>query len=283
LLLHDIVGREGLQSAVRLNATGRYLGMFVGPYVGSVLLLWLGPPYGLFANALIYLPLTLWLWKAPYGPRFRTQQQAPAVAVRNVRDVIDSIGHIGRYPVIATVTMLSAGAAFFVGNAYQAQMPEFASDLGHGDADFTYSMLLAADAAGALFAGLALESFGLLRPHPRTALILAFLWCVALGSFALTPIYSVALILLFAAGFLELSFNSMSQALVQLHAPPEMRGRMIGVFSMAAMGMRTFSGFTIGVVGASFGIHWSLALSTGIVAILVVVLLTRSAYTRAIN
>jgi len=29
-------------------------------------------------------------------------------------------------------------------------MPEFASDLGHGDPDLSYSMLLAADAAGAL-------------------------------------------------------------------------------------------------------------------------------------
>lgn len=276
LLLHDIVGREGLQSAVRLNATGRYLGMLAGPYLGSLLLLMLAPAYGLFLNALIYLPLTLWLWKAPYGPRFRTQPSAPAAAVRSFRDVADSINHIGRYPIIATVTMLAAGAAFFVGNAYQAQMPEFAADLGHVETDFTYSMLLGADAAGALFAGIALERFGALKPHPRTALVLALLWAIALGSFAMASFYPLALVLLFCAGFLELSFNSMSQTLVQLHAPPEMRGRMIGVFSMAAMGMRMFSGVTVGVVGAAIGIHWSLALSTLMVTSLIVILLSRT-------
>ena len=276
LLLHDIVGREKLQSAVRLNATGRYLGIFLGPAVGSGLLLAMGPAFALFANALIYLPLTLWLWKAPYGPRFRSEQSGPVVGVRSIRDIVDSIGHIGRYPTIATMTLLAGGAAFFVGNAYQAQMPGFAFDLGHGDPGVLYSMLLAADAAGALTAGIALESIGLLQPRARTALILALLWCIALGGFAMMPIYSIALCLLFAAGFLELSFNSMAQTLVQLYAPPEMRGRMIGVFSMAAMGMRLFSGISVGVVGAALGIHWSLFLSTSMIGLLIATLLVQT-------
>jgi MFS family permease len=173
------------------------------------------------------------------------------------------------------MTLLAGGAAFFVGNAYQAQMPGFAFDLGHGDPGVSYSMLLAADAAGALAAGIALESFGLLAPNPRSALILALLWCFALGSFALMPIYPVALLLLLAAGFLELSFNSMTQTLVQLHAPADMRGRLIGVFSMAASGMRMFSGLTVGLMGQVLGIHWSLAISAGLVAALTGLLLSK--------
>lgn len=34
LLLHDIVGPEHLQSAIRLNATSRWLGLLMGPAVG---------------------------------------------------------------------------------------------------------------------------------------------------------------------------------------------------------------------------------------------------------
>jgi MFS family permease len=276
LLLHDIVGRDGLQSAVRLNATGRYLGMFLGPAVGSGLLLALGPAYALLCNALIYLPFTLWLWKAPYGPRFRGEQAAPAMAVRRIGDIVGVIRDIKHYPVVATMTMLSGGAAFFIGNAYQAQMPGFATDLGHGDPGISYSMLLAADAAGALFAGVALETFGLLRPAPRTALVLALLWGVALGSFALVPVYPLALLLLLVAGFLELSFNSMSQTLVQLHAPAEKRGRILGVFSMASLGSRMFSGFSVGILGQMVGIHWSLAVSAALILLLTMTLLSRS-------
>jgi hypothetical protein len=36
---------------------------------------------------------------------------------------------------------------------------------------------------------------------------------------------------------------------------------VIGLFSMASMGLRAFSGVTVGVVGGLIGVHWSLALS----------------------
>jgi hypothetical protein len=36
---------------------------------------------------------------------------------------------------------------------------------------------------------------------------------------------------------------------------------VIGLFNMAALGMRAFSGVTVGLLGALIGIHWSLALS----------------------
>jgi hypothetical protein len=50
---------------------------------------------------------------------------------------------------------------------------------------------------------------------------------------------------------------------------------MIGVFSMAASGMRMFSGFTVGLLGQMLGIHWSLAIGAGLVAALIGVLLSK--------
>jgi hypothetical protein len=79
--------------------------------------------------------------------------------------------------------------------------------------------------------------------------------------FARANFFPLAIGLLCVAGFVELAFNSMAQALVQLHAPDEMRGRVIGVFSMSALGLRTFSGVSVGLLGAVIGIHNSLALS----------------------
>jgi MFS family permease len=78
---------------------------------------------------------------------------------------------------------------------------------------------------------------------------------------------------LFAAGFLELAFNSMAQALIQLNAPNEIRGRIIGVYSMASLGARTFSGVSVGLVGGLIGIHFSLALSALVLIALLALLL----------
>ena len=80
------------------------------------------------------------------------------------------------------------------------------------------------------------------------------------------------LALLFAAGFFELSFYAMAQTLVQVHAPPPLRGRVIGVFLMFSLGMRAFSGVTVGLGGSFMGVHWSLAASAGLVLVAILAL-----------
>jgi len=261
MLLYDIVGPEDLESAVRLNAMSRYLGVLVGPAVGGVILLALGPAPGILLNTVFYLPLVLWLVNAPYGPRYRAGAPGPSRAVRGLGDIVQTVRDIRPHSVLVSMTLLAGAASFFVGNAYSSQMPGFAADLGHGDPGVSYSLLLAADAAGGFLGGIVLEGGGWLPPRPRTAIVLAMLWCAALASFSLANSYVLAVGFLFAAGFLELSFNAMAQSLVQLNAPVDKRGRVIGLFNMASLGLRAFSGISVGLFGSLVGVHWSLALS----------------------
>lgn len=267
LLVYDIVGPAELQSAVRLNATARYLGTLLGPAVGSALMLTCGPVAGICLNAAIYLPMFLWLWKAPYGPAFRAAGAAPRAALHGLTEILATVRAVIGNRTILAMTLLAGLVSLFIGTAYQAQMPGFAQLLGHANPGIAYGALLGADAAGALAGGLMLESLGLLQPRAGTAVTLAVGWCVALGSFALTSSYPLALLLMFAAGFIELSFSAMAQTLVQIHAPAQIRGAVLGVFGMASMGMRTFSGLTIGVLGQSIGVRGSLAASAGTLAL----------------
>ncbi len=262
LLVHDIVGPEQLQSAVRLNATGRQLGMLLGPAIGGLLMLALGPAWGILVNALIYVPLLVWLWKAPYGHRAKGRPSKPVPKrLGGLSDVPAVMRDVAGNRTLVSMILLAGCASLFVGNAYQAQMPQFASHLGHGQAGMTYSILLGADAAGALVAGIVLESRGLLRPDPRTAFVLTLLWCLCIGGFAMAPSYGIALALLFAAGFFNLAFNAMAQTLVQLNAPDAIRGRVVGLYGMSSLGMRAFSGITVGMLGSLIGIHYSLTIS----------------------
>src|SRR5206468_11950419 len=80
--------------------------------------------------------------------------------------------------------------------------------------------------------------------------------------------YYLSLALLFCGGTLNLAFYSSAQTIVQLLAPAELRGRLIGLFSMSALGLRAFSGVTVGIVGGVIGIHRSLGFSA--IALLVV-------------
>src|SRR5262249_16295763 len=175
---------------------GGMAGVGVAPAGGGAFMRALGPPLGILLNTVFYLPLVLWLVNAPYGPRFRKGAPPPRRAVRGLADIVLTMRDIAGDRVIVSMILLGGGASFFVGNAYQAQMPAFALDLGHGDPGVAYSLLLAADAGGALIAGMLLESRALLAAKPRTAIILAVLWCCALMGFSLATVYPLALALL---------------------------------------------------------------------------------------
>jgi MFS family permease len=273
IILYDLVDREVLPSAVRTLATTRYVGLIVGPGVGGGLMLWLGPEYSLLVNCLFYLPNVIWLINAPCGPKFRPPHMSPpARPFRGFHDLFHTLAEVRKNKQVMLLLLLSAGASWFVSNSYQAQMPGYAHDLGHGDPGMTYSLLLAADAMGALCAGLLWEYLGQRsKPTSGRAMGYALVWVVSLAVFALSDSYALSLLVLFIAGFAELTFNAAAQTIVQLKAPLEIRGRVIGLFNMASLGLRFGSGIMVGLLGGAIGNHWSLFVAcAGFVVFLVV-------------
>ena len=258
LLLHDLVDGRDLQSAIRLNSTSRQLGVLLGPGIGGGLMLLLGPPIGLLVNAAIYLPLMIWLFRAPARQR---ESHGANRGIGSFRGAFDAFREVSANKTIVSMILLAGCSSFLVGNAFQAQMPEFAHDLGTEKADIGYTTLLAANAAGAFVGGIVLESRNLLRASPRNAIIITILWCMSVIGFATATDFKVAVSMMLVAGFLNLTSGAMAQTLVQLQSPVHLRGRLIGLYNMSLNGMRSFSGVTVGMLGALIGVHWSLALS----------------------
>jgi MFS family permease len=281
LLLEDVVGTESLPIAVRLKATAKNLGILCGPAVGSAFLIGLGPVYGIFANVLLYLPLTIWLLRVPYtghlreAPGTRRPRLTVAEAARVLLEVRDS-------PVIIAMVALGGVSALLVGAALGPQMPEFAHDLGVDEAGWMYGLFLTANAGGAVIGGLLLEGSGLLKPDARTAIGATVIWGIALLAFAASSSYPISLVLLFIAGVAMLAAQSIAQTLVQLLAPVEKRGRVIGLYSMASNGLKIGSGVSVGILGAFISIRWSLGVSGLILcaAALGLLLLVRGANAR---
>ncbi len=271
LVIHDIVGIEHIGSAVRLNATSRQLGMLFGPAVGAGLMLLLGPSLALVANVLIYVPLTIWLLYVPYtGHLHKTGSAKRVITLKDAFRVFREVAH--NRPIV-TMVMLGGSASLFVGNSFQSLMPAFATDLGAGAANFAYSALLMATAAGAVCGGFLLEGKGWIQAKESSAIWCAIGWCAAIGMFALSRNYYLSVALLFLGGILNLAFYSSAQAIVQLKAPDHLRGRLVGLFSMSAQGLRAFSGLTVGMMGSIVGIHLSLASSAVVLLVLTIALL----------
>ena len=264
LILHDMVGKVQLGSAIRLNASSRYLAILLGPAIGGGLMLLLGPAWGLLTNVLLYLPFTIFLLITPYTGHVRDADRPRRPLRLGLGELVALVGEARADHRLMTMILLGAATSFFVGNAFQAQMPEYAHRLGATEAKVWYSILLAANAAGALLGAIVLESLDL-PPSARAAILCAGAWAVTLLLFPIAPNYVVAVVLLALSGAFNIAFTSMAQTLVQLLAPPDIRGRMVGLFNTAMLGLRAGSGVTVGLLGAAIGVHWSLMLSAALV------------------
>lgn len=265
LMLHDFVGQRELPSAVRLNATARSLGILFGPVVGSVLLLGLGPTAGIFANIVFYLPLTLFLFRTKFTGHTRDARLA-----RTRVGLVDSLrvlGDVRSNHTLVSMIVLAGLGSFFIGTSLQTAMPIFAHALGAGGAGIAYGVLLFANGAGGVIGGILLEVTGQIRPNVKAAVLSTALYGVTTLVFAFTASYPVALIMLVISGAANLASMSISQTVVQLLAAPKDRGRVIGLYGMAANGLRAGSGFTVGLLGIALGVHLSLGLSCAVMSV----------------
>ena len=265
LMLHDFVGPEELPSAVRLNATFRSLGVLCGPVIGSGLMLLLGTTGGIFANVAFYLPLTTFLAVTRFTGHSRSHRSArPAVSVYSSLRVLR---RVGTDRTLISMIILAGLASFFLGTALQAAMPDLAEGLGAGSSGFAYGVLLFAAGAGGVVGGLLLESTHWLRPTVPTAVVMTVAFALSTCAFALTTSYLVAVPMLFVGGVASLASTSIGQTVVQLRAGDADRGQVVGVYNMAANGLRFGSGLVVGVLGQLVGLHGALATSSAALAV----------------
>ena len=259
MMLYDIASPAGLPSAVRLNSTGRSMGMLLGPLVGAVLLVWVGPDLGMFVNILSFVPMLVFMFITPYTGHLRSG----AVARTRVAlgEAFRLLRQVRSNPYLITMIVLAGATSLLIGVALAPLMPEFADMLGAENAGFAYSALMGANAVGAVIGGVLLESSGFFRPTIRVAMVATLVFGIATLAFALSNNYAFSLGVLVLGGIATLVSSSTAQTIVQLAAPAAIRGRVIGLYGMSSMGLRAGSGLTIGVLGTVIGVQWAVGVS----------------------
>jgi MFS family permease len=255
---------------VRLMATGLSLGQLVGPAMGAVLLFTIGPAWGMFANALFYVPFLIHLVLSPFDGH---QRRATGVIPRiRVRELLDTIRVLPRHPRILLVIALQGAVGLLIGVALMPLLPEFGALLGQVDSGLGYGLLLIAMSVGAVSGGLLLESVGRLRATPLVSALGEVVFAASVLGFALSRVFPLSLALLVVAGAASILSLSTSQTVVQLEAPPEQRGRFIGAFNTTNMGFRVGSGVLVAVLGALVGIPAAVALAAATLLVICIAL-----------
>ncbi|WP_449280703.1 MFS transporter [Leucobacter sp.] len=271
LMLYDFVGPKQLPGAVRINATFRSLAFIAGPVVGSALLIGIGPAYGMFVNVLIYLPLTVFLFRTRFTGHGRREERVPADRPAQPRmsffAAFSVLGTVRRHREILGMILLTALAGMTIGHLLQNAMPEFAEILGGDAGGAAYGLLLFANGAGGVVGGFLLEATRKVPPTAPTAVGSAILLGVAIVVFAGSGSLIVAVIALAIGGLAKITSESTEMSIVQLQAPDAERGRVIGAYTMFSSGTMTFGGVTAGLLGSLFGIQSAVLLSGVVLAV----------------
>jgi MFS family permease len=281
VMLYDMVGEKDLPSAVRLMATGLSLGMLVGPAAGAALLFTIGPAWGMFVNALFYVPFLIHLTLSPFDGH---QRRASGVVPRvRLRELLETIRVLPRYPNILLVIALQGAVGLLIGVALMPLLPEFGELLGQVESGLGYGLLLVAMSFGAVTGGLLLESVGRLRATPLVSALSELVFAASILGFALSRVFPLSLALLVIAGAASILSLSTSQTVVQLEAPPEQRGRFIGAFNTTNLGFRVGSGVVLAILGGLVGIPAAVALAAGTLVVVSAALAVIAARLRPVS
>ena len=177
--------------------------------------------------------------------------------------------------------LATIGLSFFTsvfGSSYQTLLAVFSEDiLGVGATGF--GLMEAAAGGGGFLGTLAIIKVGAGRYAGLIMLGAAALFGVFIAGFAGSRSLQLSMALLFAAGFTSSLYLNIGMTTLQLMVPDELRGRVMGVWSMTWF-LATIGGLPAGVLAEVIGAPWTVALGSLSVTAFAVLLLALSSELR---
>ena len=260
-------GATGAGVALTLDSGTNHCMRLVGPVLGGLVLTRFGLP-GVYVFGAVLFSLGFFLV-------LKAQYQSPHyddAVPRILGQIVEGLRYIRTNPKIMGTLFITMAINIF-GFPYVAMVPVIGDQI-LGQGAVATGMLLSADAAGALAGALLIANFA--RPHHFSAI---YFYCsiVFLGgvlAFSLSQFYALSLVFLFLSGLGVAGFAAMQSTIVFTAAPPEMRGRLMGVLAVC-IGVNPLGILQVGILADWFGGALAVTIITieGLAAILVAALL----------
>jgi MFS family permease len=252
-MMLELAGADRVRNAVSLYATSINLAKVTGPAIAGVLVSTVGTGYCFLINAASFIPVLLSLARidesALYGRPLRTASRKQAGLRAGLRYAARTPG-LG----IPLAVMFVIGCLAF---EWQVSLPYLADQGLHAGA-VGYGFLNAAMSVGSVGAGLALAARG--GTGTGRLLIAAAATGVTMTLAALAPDLTVELIVMVGVGAATVYVMSGGNATLQLGASPEMRGRVMALWTVCFQGSTPVGGPIVGAVMSAAGARAGLAL-----------------------
>lgn len=264
-LVYDLFERASLTNAMALDSVGMHASRMLGPTIAGGMIAAVSITGGYVVLA-VFGAVSIVLMALVRPPARRPGLQAARSIIRNLAEGFAYV--LGNRVILATVvvTVLMNMLLF----PYMQMIPVIARDsLGVGPG--LMGLLMGADGLGAIVGSMTIASVATIKYHGRIFLGGSVVGLIMSIGFALSNSVAMALPILVLLGLGTAGFGTMQSTIVLLAAREEMRGRALGVISLA-IGAGPIGALIIGALASLAGPELAIMMlsATGLLSIAVV-------------
>jgi MFS family permease len=229
----EIVGPDRVVNAISLNSVIVQSARIVGPALAGILIAAVGVVACFGLNALTFLAMIFALWSMD-----PTRLRAEPVAGRKRGAIREGLRYVVRTPELAVPLALMALVGT-LGFNFQVVLPLLARFSFHGGAS-SYAVLVSAMGVGSIAGALVNGAHG--RTGPRLIAGGALAFGVAALLAAAMPTLALEIPVLALLGAASVTFAATINSTLQLAVAPEMRGRVMALYSVVFLGSTPIGG-----------------------------------------
>jgi MFS family permease len=256
-LIHDMLGRDGVTNAVALDSVGMSSSLMLGPALAGAMITVIGVSYGYIAVAALYLISLTLLSRLRVEPVRRDS----VARVRLFQELSIGLRYVASHPLLRAMVLITV-AMNLLSFPYANIVPVIARDvLGVGPG--LMGILLAAPGLGSVIGAVIVASTTTIARPGRIFVAGSLLTFVGLALFSVSDWYGLSLAILAMMGLGAAGFGTMQASMTMLVAHEDMRGKALGVVSLA-IGAGPFGALLIGGTASLLGPSLALAVNAAI-------------------
>ncbi len=222
----DVVPREIVPKAVAYNVMGNSSMRVLGPAIAGFLIAAIGAAGNFFIQGALYLASGLLAYLVIFPPKKPKETTISAWG-----ELMEGFRYVARDRTTRMLMSITAIQYFLLVPVFNTLFPVYAKDIFKVGPEGLGLMFTFVGVGGVIGAATA----GALMRYDRIGLIQTgamLVYCAALVGIAFSPGFYVALAMCALAGAAEMVNSVNNQTMLQMSAPPEMRGRVVSLIQL---------------------------------------------------
>lgn len=245
----EMVGKDNMSNAITLNSWEINLARVIGPSIAGILVATVGLALCFLLNALSYIAVIVVLFMM----NTKRLNASPTIS-KEKGQIREGFAYVASSPLLRN-TLIMLAIVGTLTYEFPVILPLVAQFTFH-NLETGYAALTAAMGIGAVVGGL--FTANRIKNSPQKLILASIFFGISMVLVALSPTLITAIAAMVLVGASSINFNSIGNVTLQMESLPQMRGRVMSLWTVAFLGSTPIGGPIIGWIGQHVGPRFGL-------------------------